>query len=184
MARFRKPLSRSYYRGMRIMVQEIASLQISLPSNREIGLSRCFKVKRRDLFDAFTKPSLVKRWLAGPPGWDFAVCDIDLSVGGSYRYVWRHKISQSETTMGGIFRDIVPDRLVASEMVDESFCAGRIFDTTVLVDQGAVTVLKLAALYETQEARDSVLKSDMLQGMASGYDRLEAFLMSREQAAA
>ncbi len=160
------------------MFLEIGDLQIALPSDREIALSRVFKAPRRLVFDAFTRPDLVRRWLAGPPGWDFTVCDIDLSVGGSYHYVWRRQTDQAETAMYGIFRDIVPDRLVASEMTDDSLCAGRIFDTTVLVDHGATTILKLAALYETREARDAILASDMLKGMAAGYDRLAAFLAS------
>src|SRR6267143_2100027 len=45
---------------------------------------------RRMVFDAFTKPELVKQWLLGPPGWTMPVCEIDLRVGGAYRYVWRH----------------------------------------------------------------------------------------------
>ena len=160
------------------MFLEIGDLKVVLPSDREIALSRGFNAPRRMVFDAFTRADLVRRWLAGPPGWDFAVCDIDLSVGGSYHYVWRRQTDQAEAEMFGVFREIVPERLVASEMTDDSLCAGRIFDTTVLVDHGATTVLKLAALYETREARDAILKSDMLKGMAAGYDRLAAFLAS------
>jgi uncharacterized protein YndB with AHSA1/START domain len=158
------------------MFQEIGGLYISLPSTREIALSRIFKANRKLVFDAFTKPHLVKRWLAGPPGWDFAVCEIDFSVGGLYRYVWRRDIDRAESVMDGVFRDIVPERLVASEMFDGTLGAGRIFDTAVLVDHGSTTVLKLAALYETQVARDTILQSETLKGMADGYDRLDALL--------
>ncbi|MFY9582881.1 MAG: SRPBCC domain-containing protein [Candidatus Acidiferrales bacterium] len=41
------------------------------------------------VFDALTKPELVKQWLLGPPGWSMPVCEIDLRVGGAYRFLWR-----------------------------------------------------------------------------------------------
>src|SRR5882762_9425026 len=67
-----------------------STLQITTPSDREIVMTRVFDAPRRLVFDAFTKPELVKQWLLGPPGWTMPVCEIDLRVGGAYRYVWRH----------------------------------------------------------------------------------------------
>src|SRR5437588_2636816 len=66
--------------------------------------------------DAFTKPELVKQWLLGSPGWSIPICEIDLRVGGAYRYLWRRDSDGSEMGMGGVYREIAaPERLVATE---------------------------------------------------------------------
>ena len=65
------------------------SFKISTPSDFEIQVTRDFHAPRALVFDAFTKPELVRRWLLGPPGWTMPVCETDLRVSGVYRYVWR-----------------------------------------------------------------------------------------------
>jgi uncharacterized protein YndB with AHSA1/START domain len=130
------------------------------------------------VFDAHTKPELVKRWLLGPPGWTMPVCEIDLRVGGKYRYVWRNA-DGTEMGMGGVFREIArPERLVATEVFDQSWYPGEALDTSVFVEERGKTTVTLTVLYESREARDGVLKSPMEQGMAAGYDRLEELLAS------
>src|SRR5579862_1873146 len=62
---------------------------VSTPSDREIQVTRDFDAPRPMVFEAFTKPELVRRWLLGPPGWIMPQCEVDLRVGGAYRYVWR-----------------------------------------------------------------------------------------------
>ena len=91
-------------------------LQITTPSDREIAMTRVFDAPRRLVFDAFTKPELVKQWLLGPPGWTMPVCEIDLRVGGQYRYVWRRESNGKEMGMGGVYKEISPpERLVSTE---------------------------------------------------------------------
>ena len=64
------------------------------------------------VFDAYTKPELVKRWLLGPDGWSMPVCEIDLRAGGKYRYVWRNDSHGREMGMGGVYREVVaPERI-------------------------------------------------------------------------
>ena len=70
-------------------MNNIETLKIAPSGEREIIMTRAFDAKRDLVFDALTKPELVKRWLLGPPGWSMPVCEIDLKVGGAYRYVWR-----------------------------------------------------------------------------------------------
>ena len=155
-----------------------ATLQITTPTEREIVMTRVFDAPRRLVFDAHTKPELVRRWLLGPPGWSMPVCEIDLRVGGTYRYVWRNDHG-TEMGMGGVFREIVPpERLVATEAFDESWYPGEALDTTVLVEQDGRTTLTLTVLYESREARDAALKSDMERGVNASYDRLAALLAS------
>src|SRR5882762_8495431 len=157
-----------------------STLQITTPSDREIVMTRVFDAPRRLVFDAFTKPELVKQWLLGPPGWTMPVCEIDLRVGGAYRYVWRHT-NGKEMGMGGVYREIVPqERLVCTELFDEAWYPGEALVTTTLVEQGGRTTLTSTMLYVSQETRDAVLKSGMERGVVASYDRLEELLVSIE----
>jgi uncharacterized protein YndB with AHSA1/START domain len=153
------------------------ALQVTTPTDREIVMTRVFDAPRRLVWDAHTKPELVKRWLLGPPGWSMPVCEIDLRVGGSYRWVWRRDSDGKEMGMGGVFREIVaPERLVCSERFDEAWYAGEALNTTVLVESGGKTTLTLTIRYESRETRDAVLKSGMERGVVASYDRLDTVL--------
>jgi uncharacterized protein YndB with AHSA1/START domain len=155
------------------------SFKVSTPSDREIEVTRDFNAPRDLVFDAFTKPELVRRWLLGPPGWTMPVCEIDLRVGGAYRYVW-HKEGVKDMGMGGVFREVVrPERIVATEKFDDSWYPGEALDTTVFVEEGDVTRTTITVLYESKEARDTARRSGMEHGMKAGYDRLEEMLASR-----
>src|SRR5882757_3458873 len=93
-------------------------LEVTTPTDREIVMTRVFSAPRRLVFDALTKPELVRRWLLGPDGWSMPVCEIDLRVGGSLHYVWRHADGR-EMGMHGVFREIAqPDRFVHTEIFD------------------------------------------------------------------
>ncbi|HEV8577546.1 MAG TPA: SRPBCC family protein [Thermoanaerobaculia bacterium] len=160
-------------------MNQTVNLQVTTPSDREIAMTRVFDAPRHLVFQALTKPELVKRWLLGPDGWSMPVCEIDLKVGGAYRYVWRRDKDGTEMGMGGVFREIVPlERLVATEKFDEAWYPGEALATTVLVDQGGRTTLTQTMLYESREARDGVLKSGMESGVATSYDRLAEVLAS------
>src|SRR5947199_8947203 len=101
-------------------------LTVVARGDREIVLTRVFDAPRRLVFDALTKPELVRRWLLGPPGWSMVVCEIDLKVGGAYRYVWRHDRDGSEFGMRGVYREIVPpERLVNTESFDRPWYPGE-----------------------------------------------------------
>jgi len=152
------------------------TLQVTTPTDREIVMTRVFDAPRHLVFDAHTKPELIKRWLLGPSGWTMPVCDIDLRVGGAYRYVWRNA-KGTEMGMGGVYREIVaPERLVNTERFDEAWYPGEALSTTVFVEKGGKTTLTLTVLYESREARDGVLKSGMETGVGASYDRLSDLL--------
>jgi uncharacterized protein YndB with AHSA1/START domain len=155
------------------------TLQITTPTDREIAMTRVFDAPRQLVSDALTKPELVKQWLLGPPGWTMPVCEIDLRVGGAYRYVWRRDSDGTEMGMGGVYREIVaPERVVATEKFDEAWYPGEALGTTVLVEHGRKTTLTQTVLYQSREARDGVLKSGMERGVAASYDRLAGLLVS------
>jgi uncharacterized protein YndB with AHSA1/START domain len=159
-------------------MKDTGTLNVTTPTEREIVMTRVFDAPRHLVFDAWTRPELLKRWL-GPRAWSMVVCDIDLKVGGSYRFVWRGP-DGTEMGMGGMYREIVrPERLVATESFDDPWYAGEALDTTVLTEQGGKTTLTTTVLYQSREVRDAVLKSGMDQGVAEGYDRLAELLASR-----
>jgi uncharacterized protein YndB with AHSA1/START domain len=107
------------------------------------------------------------------------VCEIDLRVGGVYRYVWRRDSDGSEMAMGGVYREIAaPERLVATEKFDQPWYPGEAVGTTVLVEQGGKTRITQTVLYQSREARDAVLKSGIECGVAASYDRLSELLAS------
>jgi len=157
---------------------EAGALKLTTRGDREIVMTRVFDAPRALVFKAFTTPELVKQWLLGPPGWSMPVCEIDLRVGGRYRYVWRHTHG-NEMGMGGVYREIVaPEKVVATEKFDESWYPGEAVGTILLIEQGGRTTLTQTVLYESREARDGVLKSPMESGVAAGYDRLATLLAS------
>lgn len=161
--------------------KDAGKLQVTTPSEREIALVRTFDAPRNLVFDAMTKPELVKQWLGGGGtfgGWSFAVCEIDLRVGGKYRYVW-HGPDGAKMGMGGVYREIVsPERIVCTEKFDESWYAGDAVDTTVFVEQHGKTTVTTTVRYASKEVRDGVLKSPMEGGVAVSYDRLSEVLAS------
>jgi len=153
-------------------------LKVTAHGDREIVMSRVFNAPRHLVWDAFTRPELVKRWLLGPHGWSMPVCEIDLRVGGSYRYVWRHTDGR-EMGMGGVYREIkIPERVVATEKFDEAWYPGEAVGTLLLVEQAGTTTATQTMLYDSPQTRDAVLKSPMETGVAASYDRLETLVLS------
>ncbi len=153
------------------------SFTLSTPSECEIAVTRDFDARRELVFDAFTKPELVRRWLLGPSGWTMPVCEIDLRAGGAYRYVWHSQTDGSQMAVGGVFRSItLHERLVATEKFDAAWYPGEALVTTVFIETNGITTTTIAVRYESQAARDTARRSGMEHGLAASYDRLEASL--------
>jgi uncharacterized protein YndB with AHSA1/START domain len=141
-------------------------------------MSRVFDAPRNLVFDAWTKPELLERWLGVRGGWSMVVCEVDLRVGGAYRFVWRGP-DGAEMGMGGVYREIVsPERLVATEAFDDPWYSGEALDTTVLVEESGKTTATTTVLYESEEIREAVLQSGMARGVAESYDTLAECLAS------
>jgi uncharacterized protein YndB with AHSA1/START domain len=150
--------------------------ETSLPSEREFTLTRTFDAPRRLVFDAYTKPEMIKQWLFGPAEWPLVQCEIDLRVGGKLRYVWRHK-ERGEMGMSGVFRDVVaPARLAHTELFDEDWTGGETLLTTTFEERGGRTTVAATVLYSSQAARETALKTGMLDGWSQGHDRLDELL--------
>ena len=152
-------------------------LQITTPSDREIAMTRVFNAPRRLVFDALTKPELVKRWLLGPPGWSMPVCEIDLRVGGKYRYVLKGPNGE-EMGFGGTYRELVrPELMASTEIFDEDWTGGETHSKTRFDEMSERTKVTVTILYVSKEARDGAIATGMAEGMESGFQNLDALLV-------
>jgi uncharacterized protein YndB with AHSA1/START domain len=157
-------------------MKNIGGMTITTSGDREVVITRSFNAPRTLVWDAHTKPELIKRWLSGPPGWTLAVCEMDLTVGGKYRWVW-HGPHGEVMGMGGVHRQIAPpEKIVNTQLFDEDWTGGEAIGTLILAERDGKTTLTNTILYSSREARDAVLKTPMEQGMAMGYDRLAEVL--------
>jgi uncharacterized protein YndB with AHSA1/START domain len=167
-----------------IVMNKSANLKVMAQGDREIVMTRTFNAPRKLVFEAFTQPALLKRWLFGPDDWSLPVCEVDLKVGGKYRYVWRCGKSGQEMGAGGVYREIVaPERIVATEKFDEAWYEGEAVITFVFTEQQGKTLLTQTLTYKSREARDMVLKSGMETGLGRSYDRLEEMFSSAGRSA-
>ena len=154
------------------------TLTVTTPSDREIALTRTFNAPRALVFDALIRPELVQRWMLGNMGASMPVCEIDLKVGGAYRFVWRNP-DGTEMAMMGVYRELVrPERIVNTQRFDTPWLPGEFVLTTTLTENGGRTTFVSTTLYDSRETRDKILKSGMESGASASYDRLETLLSS------
>ncbi|HEY7862519.1 MAG TPA: SRPBCC family protein [Thermoanaerobaculia bacterium] len=150
-------------------------LKVFPQGEREIVFTRGFDAPRELVFDAMTKPHLVKRWM-GPRGWNLVTCEIDLRVGGKYRYVGKRP-NGPEMGWGGVFREVTrPSRLICTEAFDDPWYPGECVITTTFEEKEGMTLMTAVTEYVTAEARDAVLKSPMESGVRESYARLDEVL--------
>ncbi len=150
------------------------TLQITTPTEREVVLTRDFDAPRTLVFDAFTKPELLKRWL-GAPGRSLEVCEIDLQVGGAYHFVWRGS-GKKDVGMRGVYREVAPPGRIVRTEAWEDWDAGETLVTAALVEHGGRTTLTTTVLFPSRGVRDAVLKSGLERGASENFDKLAELL--------
>src|SRR5262249_1490405 len=154
------------------------TLQVAARGDHEIVMTRVLNAPRHLVFDAFTKPELLKRWLGAMEGWEWAACEIDLRVGGKYRWLWK-STDGMQRGISGVYREIIPpEKIVSTEKFDEAWYPGEGLGTIVLTEKGGQTTVTQTVRYETREARDGVLKSPMEDGVSASYNKLQEVLDS------
>ena len=154
------------------------SLEIATPSDEEIRITRSFDAPRMMVWDAYTRPELVKRWLGQMPGWSWAQCEMDVREGGKYRWVWRGP-DGAELGLGGVYREVVPgERLVSTERYDQQWYEGDAVGTVEFSEANGRTTLVTTLRYASKAVRDAVLQSPATSGMESGYTILDELLAS------
>jgi len=157
-------------------MNDAAELKVTTPTDREIVMTRVLDAPRQLVFDAWSNPKHVPRWMLGPEGWTMPICEIDLRPGGEWHFVWR-KSDGAEMGMRGVYREIKPpDRLVSTESWGGDW--PETLNTLVLTEQNGKTTITNTVLYPSKQARDAALKTGMKEGVAQSFDRLEKYLMS------
>ena len=145
---------------------------VTTPSPTEVRMTRLFDAPRELVFEAMTKPEHVTQWWGRlGDGYSVPICEIDLRVGGKWRFVNRHP--KGEVTFYGEYREIAPpDRLVFTEIFAD-FPDNASIVTTVFTQEGKRTRMTVTVDYGSQEVRDIVLGTGMARGAAISYDRLD-----------
>src|SRR5437764_14369200 len=134
-------------------MKNTGTLKVTTPTDREIVMTRVFDAPRHLVWDAFTKPELLKRWF-GPRGWSMVVCEVDLHVGGGFRFVLRSPDGK-DMGMRGVYREIVPpERSVHMESLDDY--PGESQVTAVLTEHDGKPTLTATVLYPSKQGRDPV----------------------------
>ena len=153
------------------------SATVTLPSDREILITRQFDAPAALIFKAWTTPDLVKRWW-GFETTEWLVCEIDLREGGAWRYVTR-EADGTEVGFHGEYRAIeAPQRLVSTE-VFEGFPDGEALDTLTLEERDGVTTMRILVEHSSKEHRDGHIASGMESGMQVSCSNLLFFLHKR-----
>jgi uncharacterized protein YndB with AHSA1/START domain len=152
------------------------TVEITTPSDREVVLTRVFDAPRALVFDALTTPDLLKRWY-GPTGWSLVVCDIDLRVGGRWRYVVRRPDGK-EIGQKGVYREIARSERIVNTEAWEDWDAGETLVTTVLTEVNGKTTFSSTIVFPSKEVRDTVVKNGLTRGVTETYDKLAAVLAS------
>ena len=155
------------------------NLKVTLPSDREVMITREFTASCAMVFDALTNPDQVRHWYT-PKGWSLDVCEIDLKVGGKWRFVLKRPEGKN-VGQYGVYQEIVPgERLVNTELW-EDWNAGETLVTSTLAEENGKTLFTSTILFPSQEVRDTVLKSGFDSGVSDLYDSLEQHLITQRK---
>lgn len=163
------------------MARLFEKAQVDLPSDHEVRVTRSFEAPRELVYKAYTTPSLVRRWLLGPPGWTMPVCEMDVRVGGRYRWRWRSEEDGKEFGFHGTFEEVEPLRkLVHTEYYDAGDVGGDMGSgaqvTVELVEDAGITTMTTLMDFGTKEARDAAMSTGMTDGMEMSYRRFDELL--------
>lgn len=157
--------------------------QVTQPSDHEVQTVRSFKAPRELVYKAFVTPELVARWLGGYPGWTMPVCEMDVRVGGKYRWRWRNDDGK-EFGFHGEYKEVnAAEKLVNSEYFDPGEVGGdmgegSLITTSFREDNGITTVTTLMN-FGNKRARDAAVATGMTDGMEVSYKQLDGVLAKR-----
>jgi uncharacterized protein YndB with AHSA1/START domain len=152
------------------------TLNVTLPSDREIRLTRVFNAPRSLLFEAMSKPEHMTQWW-GPREYTTTVTAMDFRVGGTYRFLSR-AADGTEFGFRGEYREIVPPERVVQTFEFEGMPGHISVETMTLDERDGKTTLTTTSVFASVEDRDGMLQSGMEKGAGETYDRLEEFVQT------
>ena len=145
---------------------------VTTPADDEIRMTRLFDAPRHLVFAAMSQPEHIRQWWGNlGEGYSVPVCEVDLRVGGKWKFVNRHPGGDAE--FYGEYREVAPpDRVVFTEIF-APFPDSPSVVTAVFTEEHGKTRLTATVRYPSREVRDMVLQTGMEKGAAVSYDRLE-----------
>jgi uncharacterized protein YndB with AHSA1/START domain len=144
---------------------------VTLPTEEQILITREFDAPRHLVYRAWTTPELVRRWWSGRRG-EMQVAEIDLRVGGTWRYVMTAE-GGFEVAFHGEYREIVENERIVTTEVFEAMPGDGVLDIVTLREEDGRTTLELLVECGSREIRDVILESGMEAGMQEQMDKLE-----------
>ncbi len=152
-----------------------SSFQVTKPSACEVRMTRLFNAPPALVYEVMTKPEHVKRWWGQlGEGYSVPVCEIDLRVGGKWKFVNRHP--GGEATFYGEYRELIPSSRCVFTEIFADFPDVVSVVTSELLEEDGKTRLIATVRYPTQQVRDMVVGTGMEKGAQTSYDRLEDLL--------
>ena len=150
---------------------------VALPADDQILITREFDAPAHLVYRAVTEPELVRRWWSGKRG-EMTVCEIDLRVGGEWRYAMTADSSGAEVEFYGEYREIVPDERIVTTEVFAPFPDDGALNTMTLAEHDGRTTLTTLVQHASVQARDMHINSGMEGGLQEAFDKLEQVAIS------
>jgi uncharacterized protein YndB with AHSA1/START domain len=147
------------------------SAVVTLPEDKQILITREFDAPKELVYKAYTTPELVRRWWHANRG-EMTVCDIDLRVGGSWRFVMEAP-GFGEVAFHGEYKEIVPNERIVATEIFEPVPDHPALDTLTLTEQDGRTTLTILVEHDTKQSRDMHVESGMEDGLQDALDLLE-----------
>lgn len=178
------------------MATKVKKAEVSLPAEGQVEVTRTFDAPRALVYEAYTRPELMRKWLLGPPGWTMPVCEMDPRPGGTFRWRWRSEEDGQEFGFEGEFLEVEAPALIRhTEVYDpgdfggsaggggveipESMGDGEAIVTLRFTEEDGATTVSTLIDYGTDESRDEAMSTGMTDGMELSYQNLDRLLAER-----
>jgi uncharacterized protein YndB with AHSA1/START domain len=146
-------------------------------SERELVVTRTFNAPARIVFEAWTKPDLLKRWWAPKSfGISFISCDADVRAGGTYRFVFSHPASEQPMEFFGRYIEVTPHSCLV--WTNDEGGEGGAVTTVTFEERGAETLVVMHDLYPSKEALDGAIASGSTCGFSETFEQLDELLVT------
>ena len=156
--------------------------QASLPSDTEVLVKRSFEAPAKLVWRAYMEPDLMRRWCSGYPGWSMPVCEMDMRVGGTYRWRWRSDEDGQEFGFTGEVLEVVPHaKLVHTQIFDAgnlgvSMGSEPSIITVTFDEVNGITNVATLIKFASKADRDAAMSTGMTEGMELSYQKLDGIL--------
>lgn len=153
--------------------------EVSTPNDTSVLVQRSFDAPASLVWRAYVEPELLARWCTGVPGWSMPVCEMDVRVGGQYRWRWRNDADGMEFGFVGEFLEVVTEaKLVHTQIFDPGTLGGSMGEGHSIITVGfkesdGITRVSTTIVYASKDDRDAALSTGMTDGMEISYQKLD-----------